>query len=113
MVFPVTGKIRQRTISGSRLACDLDLFPGDTVTIIRPKEDEITEGIVCVLHTSPVSILPGEVPEKIVCLCIESGTDRNFRKSRSAQSSEIISSIVSSVVLGLPRLVSIHPYGLK
>ena len=47
---------------------DLALYPGDTITSVRPTGSTITDGIICVLHASPVSNMVSTPAERLLWL---------------------------------------------
>ena len=50
-----TSTLRSRTKTSRRTLTDVQLFAGDTVTVVRMGEEEWSEGYICVLVASPVS----------------------------------------------------------
>lgn len=87
---PTTMSASQRTFPSRPTITDLALYPGDVITILRPNESEITEGICCVFHASPISSCHGGAAERIVWLSLE---DSNGTASslNTAASSNVIS----------------------
>ena len=70
----------------------VDLYPGDSVHIIRPTADDISEGTVCVLLASPVSNVMVRPCEKILWLEV----------STSSTAHTTIRPMMSTNVVGLP-----------
>lgn len=48
-----------------------DMYPGDVVVTLRPTEEAITEGVMCVLVSSPVITVMGRTAERVVWLDVE------------------------------------------
>ena len=72
----VAGSASQTTLPSRPTLIDLELCPGDVLTFIRPTESEITEGICCLLHASPIAASRGRAAERIVWVCLEQTDDR-------------------------------------
>ena len=86
----------QRTLPCRSSVVDLDLFPGDVITFMRPTDPEITEGMCCVFHTSPVSASRGRAAERLIWLCVEA--------TNGAVSA--MSTIASTNVIGMPQFLN-------
>ena len=65
----------QATLPCRPTVTDLALFPGDVITFIRPTEHEITEGMCCIFHASPIAATHGRAAERMVWLCVEKTGD--------------------------------------
>lgn len=60
------GRLRQTTLTDDCELLKMPLYPGDTVTALRPTECEVTESTACFLICSAVSGMLGRPAEKIV-----------------------------------------------
>ena len=99
--FPSSNRdgLRQATLGGRNVTCDLDLFPGDTITAIRPRGEAITESVVCLLHSSPVSALARETAEMLVWVALDAIEDG--RGGDGSTSGNVIA-LVTRTVIGVP-----------
>ena len=58
---------------------DLTLYPGDTVTAIRPTDPTITDGVICILQASHVSNMVAKPAERLVWLQKSTNTNGSVR----------------------------------
>ena len=91
--------LRQTTLAGLRATCDLDIFPGDTITAIRPRGETITESVICMFHTSPVSALARKTAEALVWVVLDSDEDGSVGDRTQPTK---VTTIASSTVIGMP-----------
>ena len=86
----------QATLPSRPSIIDMDLYPGDVLTFVRPTEVDITEGICCVFHASPVSASRRRPAERLVWVSLEKGADDSVEK---------ITTVCSTNVIGLPSFI--------
>ena len=86
----------QATFPSRSTLTDLDLYPGDVFTFLRPTEADITEGICCMFHASPIAASRGRPAERLVWVSLDKAADDSVRK---------ITTVCSTNVIGLPSFI--------
>ena len=63
---PDSGFLQTTILGSSGTIMDIPLYPGDTVTSIRPSQHAVSEGVVCVLLASAVSGMLSKPAERLL-----------------------------------------------